>query len=113
MEHPVRRQIAIKTKYRLWVTAPERAAMARVLSTCPGQTLPAPHGGSTPAPPAQHTTTVAAPSTQIRPAPQPGDSPVYYPNCAAVRAARKAPLLRGQPGYRPALDRDDDGKACE
>jgi hypothetical protein len=36
----VARQIAIKTKYRLWVTAAERAALARVLSTCPGQTLP-------------------------------------------------------------------------
>jgi hypothetical protein len=55
----VARQIAIKTKYRLWVTAPERAAMARVLSTCPGQTMPAPEGRSTPAPPDQHTSTAA------------------------------------------------------
>jgi hypothetical protein len=104
----VARQIAIKTKYRLWLTAPERAAMARALSTCPGQTLPAPDVGPTPAPSAQHTSTVAPPSV-----PPPGDSAVYYPNCAAVRAAGKAPLLRGQPGYRPALDRDGDGKACE
>jgi len=36
-----------------------------------------------------------------------------YPNCDAVRAADKAPLLRGQPGYRSALDRDGDGRACE
>ena len=28
-------------------------------------------------------------------------------------AARAAPILRGQPGYRPALDRDNDGVACE
>jgi hypothetical protein len=104
----VARQIAIKTKYRLWVTAPERAALARVLSTCPGQTLPAQAAGPTPAPPAQHTSPAAAP-----PAQPPGDSAVYYPNCAAVRAAGNAPLLRGQPGYRPALDRDGDGKACE
>jgi hypothetical protein len=98
----VARQIAIKTRYRLWVTAPERAAMARVLSTCPGQTLPAPNGGSTP-----------APTAQARPASPTGDSSVYYPNCAAVRAAGKSPLLRGQPGYRAALDGDNDGKACE
>jgi hypothetical protein len=29
------------------------------------------------------------------------------------RATRKAPLLRGQPGYRSPLDRDGDGRACE
>lgn len=39
--------------------------------------------------------------------------PVRYPNCAAVRAAGKAPLRRGDPGYRPGLDRDNDGFACE
>ena len=38
---------------------------------------------------------------------------VYYANCAAVRAAGKAPLYRGQPGYRSGLDRDGDGIACE
>jgi endonuclease YncB( thermonuclease family) len=38
---------------------------------------------------------------------------VTYANCAAVRAAGKAPLLRGQPGYAPKLDRDGDGVACE
>lgn len=36
-----------------------------------------------------------------------------FPNCAAARAAGKAPLLRGQPGYSAALDRDGDGRACE
>ncbi|GGM20156.1 competence protein ComEC [Deinococcus aerophilus] len=38
---------------------------------------------------------------------------VVYPNCAAVRAAGKAPLLAGQPGYSRKLDRDGDGRACE
>ena len=37
----------------------------------------------------------------------------YYPNCKAARAAGAAPLYRGQPGYRPGLDRDNDGVACE
>lgn len=37
----------------------------------------------------------------------------YYRNCAAARAAGVAPLYRGDPGYRPALDRDGDGVACE
>ena len=38
---------------------------------------------------------------------------VYYQNCDAVRAAGKAPLYRGQPGYSAKLDRDKDGVACE
>lgn len=36
----VARQIAIKRKYSLWVTAAEKDAMKRVLSACPGQALP-------------------------------------------------------------------------
>ncbi|MBB1562200.1 HNH endonuclease [Candidatus Saccharibacteria bacterium] len=38
----VARQIAVKAKYRLWVTAPERQAMEQVLATCPGQAVPQP-----------------------------------------------------------------------
>ena len=38
---------------------------------------------------------------------------VYYRNCKAARDAGAAPLYRGQPGYRPELDRDKDGIACE
>lgn len=37
----------------------------------------------------------------------------YYKNCAAARRAGAAPLYRGQPGYRSALDADGDGIACE
>ena len=36
----VARQVAVKAKYGLWVTAPEKRAMHRVLSSCPGQHLP-------------------------------------------------------------------------
>ena len=39
--------------------------------------------------------------------------PVYFPNCAAARTAGAAPVLAGQPGYRPGLDGDGDGIACE
>lgn len=48
----------------------------------------------------------------VTPAPAPASS-VTYANCAAVRAAGKSPLLRGQPGYSTKLDRDGDGRACE
>jgi hypothetical protein len=36
----VARQVAVKTRYRLWVTAAERDAIARILATCPGEPLP-------------------------------------------------------------------------
>ncbi|RJE91384.1 DNA-entry nuclease [Paenibacillus sp. 1011MAR3C5] len=41
------------------------------------------------------------------------DEVIVYANCAAVRAAGKAPLHEGEPGYSRKLDRDDDGVACE
>jgi hypothetical protein len=36
----VAQQIAVKAKYSLWVTAPEKDAMMRILTTCPKQALP-------------------------------------------------------------------------
>lgn len=36
----VARQVAVKAKYRLWVTAAERDAIAGILGGCPGQPLP-------------------------------------------------------------------------
>lgn len=68
------------------------------------------------------------PAPKAEPQPEPKPEPVappktttktqppaagYYKNCDAARAAGVAPLHRGEPGYRPQLDRDDDGVACE
>jgi hypothetical protein len=36
----VSRQVAVKAKYGLWVTVAEKAAIARILSGCPGQRVP-------------------------------------------------------------------------
>lgn len=36
-----------------------------------------------------------------------------YANCAAARAAGAAPVRRGELGYGPHLDRDNDGIGCE
>jgi hypothetical protein len=36
-----------------------------------------------------------------------------YADCAEAIAAGAAPMLIGEPGYAPKLDRDDDGIACE
>lgn len=43
----------------------------------------------------------------------PGHTDRVYANCAAARAAGAAPVRRGDPGYGPHLDRDDDGIGCE
>jgi hypothetical protein len=36
----VARQVAVKKKYSLWVTQAEKEAIVRILTACPGQTLP-------------------------------------------------------------------------
>ncbi len=38
---------------------------------------------------------------------------VFYPDCAAAVAAGAAPIHRGSPGYRTALDSNGNGVACE
>ena len=37
----------------------------------------------------------------------------YFSNCTEAKSAGAAPMRRGDPGYRPVLDRDNDGVACE
>lgn len=51
----------------------------------------------------------AAPPMRVRTQP----AQVYFRNCAQAWAAGAAPLYRGQPGYRPEMDGDNDGIACE
>lgn len=36
-----------------------------------------------------------------------------FANCTQARAAGAAPVRRGEPGYGPHLDRDNDGIGCE
>jgi hypothetical protein len=98
----VARQVSVKLHWQLWATQAERAAFERVLATCPAQPLPdeaASTGPSSPKP----TVNGGPPTTGA----------VYYANCAAARAAGAAPVHRGEPGYRTALDGDGDGLACE
>lgn len=105
----VARQVTVKATWGLWVTPAEHDAIAGVLAACPGEPV------ATAGPPVQQ----APPATSPPPA-SPSPSPsttapggVYYPNCDAARAAGAAPLHQGDPGYRPGLDRDGDGIACE
>lgn len=55
--------------------------------------------------------------TAIRPTrrqavPRASTGPMFW-NCAQARAAGAAPMYRGQAGYNPNLDGDNDGIACE
>lgn len=51
----------------------------------------------------------AAADLRSRP-PQLGDN---WDGCSDARAAGTAPIYRGEPGYRNAMDGDGDGIACE
>ncbi len=42
-----------------------------------------------------------------------GVADVYYANCDEARQAGAAPIRQGEPGYRRALDGDEDGTACD
>lgn len=116
----VARQIGVKAKYSLWVTKAERKAMTKILNTCPTQTVPTDGGTQAAADEAAKQAAEAAQrqaaeeaQRQAEAQTQQQDADVYYPNCSAVRAAGKAPLYQGQPGYSTKLDRDRDGVACE
>ena len=72
------------------------------LATSPTlEPTPTPAPTVVPTPPPTATTTAAAAAI------------VVYKNCAEVRAAGKAPLHRGEPGYSTELDHNGDGVACE
>lgn len=50
---------------------------------------------------------------QIRAVGRVSPSTGVFRNCSAARAAGAAPVYRGDLGYGPHLDRDDDGVGCE
>lgn len=119
----VSRQIDVKAAYSLWVTPAEKEAMTRVLTGCGGTAPDTTPSTSSPVPTTTSRTSTPpytpppttkryAP-TQTPPVADNGGSSVYYANCTAARAAGAAPIYAGQPGYRSALDHDDDGIACE
>lgn len=86
----VARQVAVKARYALWVTAAERDAIARVLSRCPDE--PAPTEGGAPS-------SVAPRATPTRtPSPATSSGVVVYRNCAALNL--DYPHGVGLPGAR-------------
>lgn len=94
-----------------------------IYSPVPVSEAPAVSPSAVPAPPAVEQTPEtseeepgggASSGTEQAPAQsEPDSGSAYYSNCKAARDAGAAPIYRGQPGYRPELDRDKDGIACE
>src|SRR4051794_9932146 len=120
------RQVSIKAKYQLWVTPPERDAMARILASCPDQ--PALTGGaptiapvavnqphrSTPDPrpsgnqdtepsrAGRCTTRTATPSAPQEPTPSVPTTPATPPTSTETATA---PAANSRPAQRSALKR--------
>lgn len=111
----VARQAAVKTKYRLWVTAAEREAMLRVLASCPAEALPPPG----PQPTIASNTGGPPPGPSAAPKPsrsQTADAGVdpRFDTCSAAKAAGFGPYVSGiDPEYDWYSDRDGDGVVCE
>lgn len=53
------------------------------------------------------------PEPQKEPDSKPEPQKEFYANCKEAKAAGVAPMYEGDPGYRPELDRDKDGIACD
>ncbi|WP_084101729.1 DUF1524 domain-containing protein [Demequina sp. NBRC 110051] len=123
----VARQVAVKTKYALWVTPAELDAMVGVLDTCPDQELPSPGDqpvistglGEAPAP---ATTAEPDDSPQLKKTSTPKSTPTEtsepdlderYPYCKDLPSGY-GPYVKGtDPEYEWYSDRDGDGVVCE
>ncbi len=112
----VARQIAVKKKYGLWVVPPEKAAMQRILKTCPLRRIPV---GGLPYPtaadlrppkPSVTTTTTSHSSTSVAG----GALDPRFASCTAAKAQGYGPYVQGKdPEYAWYRDGDHDGIDCE
>ncbi|MFI5668545.1 excalibur calcium-binding domain-containing protein [Streptomyces sp. NPDC051704] len=93
----------------------EKASTVELSLVAPGQACPDKAGAvlapsKTPAPPKPKS---SPPTDGGSTGGDGGVGGAYYKSCADAKAAGAAPMRRGQPGYREALDRDKDGIACD
>lgn len=61
----------------------------------------------------QQTTRPQTTPHQAAPAPQPSPQGPHFRSCKEARAAGYSHMRRGEPGYSPHLDGDNDGIACD
>jgi hypothetical protein len=107
------RQVGVKARYQLWVLAPERDAMRRILARC--TTLTAPTGTlPTTAPIAASSHKTSSPkSSPPKPSAHSGVDP-RFDWCYEANDAGYGPYYKGKdPEYDWYDDRDHDGIVCE
>ena len=119
----VARQAAVKTKYKVSVTAAERDAMLRVLAGCPEQALPVPGPQPTIASNTGGKAPASTPKPAKKPAPKPSKSSTSPPTatldpqfrtCGEANDAGYGPYSQGSdPECDWYQDRDHDGLVCE
>ena len=112
----VARQVAVKARYRLWVTPAEKSAITNILDGCLGQKLPtssriALGGGTVISPPVTPAPTkTAAPPKP----PAPSGLDPRFATCKAAKAAGYGPYYEGKDReYDWYRDADHDGVVCE
>lgn len=112
----VARQIAVKKKYGLWVVAPEKAAMQRILNTCPLRRIPV--GGLAyptaaelrPVKLSTTSTTLSHSTTSLAA----GALDPRFATCAAAKAAGYGHYVQGKdPEYAWYRDGNHNGVDCE
>jgi hypothetical protein len=112
----VARQIAVKKKYGLWLVPPEKAAMQRILNTCPLRRIPVgglayPTAAELRAVKSGITATTISHSTTSSAG---GALDPRFATCAAAKAAGYGPYVQGKdPEYAWYRDGNHNGVDCE
>lgn len=111
----IARQIAVKVKYRLSITQPEKEAMQRVLASCPNEQLP--DGQDAVSAPTRPGAPVIAPTERPSTPPATSSGIRRYANCTEAKRAGVTPIMRSVSpelyNLNTHMDRDKDGVACE
>lgn len=112
----VARQVAVKSKYGLWVQPAEKEAIANVLSGCPAEPLPT--GGAivtdgNPAIEEIDPIVEGVPAAPAAPAPSANGNDPQFSSCAQAKSAGYGPYQKDDAEYGWYRDGDNDGIACE
>jgi len=113
----VYRQAQVKAKYNLWVTATEQTAMLNVLNNCSKNSIQLTNNDvlvPTNTNDILNNVVVNEPTNNVSPVKETtNEVNLVFKNCSEVRAAGRAPIKVGEPGFESKFDRDGDGIGCE
>lgn len=109
----VARQVAVKKKYSLWVTSPEKDAIKRVLSACPKQKLPS--AGSIKVKPNGEVQKTDPKTTKQKDSPKTSSkTDPKFNTCKEAKSSGYGPYVKGTHSeYDWYRDGDKDGTVCE